>query len=200
MQHRHLLPDEIDQLLDSESGFDVAHLKAHFKAHLDACPACAQLLADARVVCDTIEQLQHFAPSPRFSASVMADVQVIEPWHIALTTGAQRLMPASRPMRAVMLASGSLVAIGLSAGAVWLSTRPDMTLYAAGLAASRVLRALLDATGTLINDTFGQTALDALHSGSVSRVGLGGVVVLTAIGVATVGLRAAATSARRARE
>jgi hypothetical protein len=83
---------------------------------------------------------------------------------------------------------------------VWLSTRPDMTLYAAGLAASRVLRALLDATGTLINDTFGQTALDALHSGSVSRVGLGGVVVLTAIGVATVGLRAAATSARRARE
>lgn len=196
MQQRHLLPDEIDQLLDSESSVDVAPLLAH----LDACSACAQQLADARVVCDTIEQLQHFAPSPRFTASVMAQVRVVEPWHVALTTSAQRLIPASRPMRVVMLASGSLMALGLSAGAVWLSTRPDMTLYAAGLAASRVLRALLDATGTIINDTFGQTALDALRSGSVSRVGLGGVVVVTAVGVATIGLRAAATSARRARE
>lgn len=196
MQQRHLLPDEIDQLLDSESSVDVAPLLAH----LDACSACAQQLADARVVCDTIEQLQHFAPSPRFTASVMAQVQVVEPWHVALTTSAQRLIPASRPMRVVMLASGSLMALGLSAGAVWLSTRPDMTLYAAGLAASRVLRALLDATGTIINDTFGQTALDALRSGSVSRVGLGGVVVVTAVGVATIGLRAVATSARRARE
>ena len=196
MQQRHLLPDEIDQLLDSESSVDVAPLLAH----LDACSACVQQLADARVVCDTIEQLQHFAPSPRFTASVMAQVRVVEPWHVALTTSAQRLIPASRPMRVVMLASGSLMALGLSAGAVWLSTRPDMTLYAAGLAASRVLRALLDATGTIINDTFGQTALDALRSGSVSRVGLGGVVVVTAVGVATIGLRAAATSARRARE
>lgn len=196
MQQRHLLPDEIDQLLDSESSVDVAPLLAH----LDACSACVQQLADARVVCDTIEQLQHFAPSPRFTASVMAQVRVVEPWHVALTTSAQRLIPASRPMRVVMLASGSLMALGLSAGAVWLSTRPDMTLYAAGLAASRVLRALLDATGTIINDTFGQTALDALRSGSVSRAGLGGVVVVTAIGVATIGLRAAATSARRARE
>lgn len=196
MQQRHLLPDEIDQLLDSESSVDVAPLLAH----LDACSACVQQLADARVVCDTIEQLQHFAPSPRFTASVMAQVRVVEPWHVALTTSAQRLIPASRPMRVVMLASGSLMALGLSAGAVWLSTRPDRTLYAAGLAASRVLRALLDATGTIINDTFGQTALDALRSGSVSRVGLGGVVVVTAVGVATIGLRAAATSARRARE
>jgi hypothetical protein len=196
MQHRHLLPGEIDQLLDDASGVDVVPLRAH----LEACPDCAQKLADARLVCESIEQLQHFAPSPRFTASVMAQVQVVEPWHVALTNTAHRLVPASRRVRAVMFASGSLLAIGLSAGVVWLLTRPDMALYAAGLAAGRARRVLLDATGTVITDAFGQPALDALHSGSVSRVALGGALVLTAVGLATVSLRAAATSARRARE
>ncbi len=196
MQHRHLLPDEIDQLLDGESGFGVTPLKVH----LDSCPDCSQKLADARLVVEALEDLQHFAPSPRFAASVMAQVQVVEPWHVALTEGARRLVPESRPMRVVMVASASLMGLGLSASALWLTMRPDVTLYAAGLAAGRARGALLDATGNLINDAFGQSALEALRSGGLTSVALGGAVLLTAVGVATVGLRAAATSARRARE
>ena len=196
MQHRHLLPDEVDQLLDGASGLDAAPLRAH----LAGCPDCTRQLADARIVCDALDALQHLAPSPRFTASVMAQVQVLEPWHVALANGAQRLLPASRPMRMVMLASGALVAVALSATAIGLAMRPDLALYAAGLAAGRARGALLDAAGTLIHDVFGQTALEALRSGGGSTVALGGAVLLTAVAVASVGLRAAATTARRTRE
>ena len=88
MQHRHLLPDEVDQLLDGASGLDAAPLRAH----LAGCPDCTRQLADARIVCEALDALQHLAPSPRFTASVMAQVQVLEPWHVALANGAQRLM------------------------------------------------------------------------------------------------------------
>jgi hypothetical protein len=196
MQHRHLLPDEIDQLLDGESGFGVTPLKAH----LDSCPDCSQKLADARIVVDALEDLQHFAPSPRFAANVMAQVQVVEPWHVAVTAGARRLVPESRPMRVVMAASASLMGLGLSASAVWLTLRSDVTLYAAGLAAGKARGALLDGAGRVIGDAFGQGALDAIRSGGTTSLAFGAAVLLTAVGVATVGLRAAATSARRARE
>lgn len=196
MHHRHLLPDEIDQLLDGESGFGIAPLKAH----VDTCPDCAARLADARIVVDVLEGLQHFAPTPRFSANVMARVQVVEPWYVAAASGARRLVPESRPLRVVMAASASLVGLGLSASAVWLSLRSDVTLYALGLAAGRAREAMVDATGRIVAEAFGQGALEAIRTGGTTNLAVGGVLLLSAVGVATVGLRAAATSARRARE
>ena len=80
MQHRHLLPNEIDLLLDGEVGFGVAPLRAH----VDDCASCRGRLAEARVVSDALDNLPRFAPAPAFTNRVMAHVQVVEPWHVAL--------------------------------------------------------------------------------------------------------------------
>ncbi|HVT40589.1 MAG TPA: hypothetical protein VHE78_16215, partial [Gemmatimonadaceae bacterium] len=67
MQHRHLLPNEIDLLLDGEVGFGVSPLRAH----ADDCEPCRARLADARLVVEALERLPHFAPSMRFANQVL---------------------------------------------------------------------------------------------------------------------------------
>ena len=67
MKHRHLLPDEIDQLLDGEAGFGVAPLLSH----VEECPTCREELAEARQVVSALERMPHFAPSPTFSRACM---------------------------------------------------------------------------------------------------------------------------------
>ena len=53
MQHRHLLPNEIDLLLDGEVGFGVAPLQAH----VAACEDCQARLARSRKVVHALEDL-----------------------------------------------------------------------------------------------------------------------------------------------
>ena len=52
MEHRHLLPDEIDHLLDGEAGFGVAPLMGH----VEACSACRAELAEARQIVSALER------------------------------------------------------------------------------------------------------------------------------------------------
>src|SRR5215210_182194 len=52
VNHRHLLPDEIDQLLDDETGFGMAPLQAH----LSECDACRGRYEDARAVTELIDK------------------------------------------------------------------------------------------------------------------------------------------------
>src|SRR5258708_1997128 len=112
MNHRHLLPNEIDLLLDGEVGFGVSPLRAH----VDECADCQARLAGSRRVVDVLEDLQHFAPSPRFSDRVMAQVQIIEPWHVAMTEMAQRFVPRSAPVKTLMMATASAMALALTSG------------------------------------------------------------------------------------
>src|SRR3954467_1648821 len=79
VNHRHLLPDEIDQLVDDEIGFGTAPLKAH----VAECRDCQVRLEEARAVTGLIEQLPRLAPSHRFTDRVMAQVPVFVPWHVA---------------------------------------------------------------------------------------------------------------------
>ena len=58
--NRHLLPEEIDLLIDGEAGFGVAPLKAHVRR----CAECRGELEDARAVLAALDQLPHLAPSP----------------------------------------------------------------------------------------------------------------------------------------
>ncbi len=195
MQHRHLLPNEFDLLLDGEAGFGVAPLRAH----IEECAACAARLAEARLVCDVLELLPHFAPTPRFATKVMAQVQVVEPWHVAASTTAQRLLPRSRPVRLVMGASAALVATTLSASFVWLAFRADMALYFVGIVADRARAALVNATGTLIQETFGAAALDAIRGAGLAGIAVGAGVTFAALGGATWGFRALVSASRNRR-
>jgi hypothetical protein len=196
MQHRHLLPNEIDLLLDGEVGFGVAPLQAH----VAACEDCQGRLARSRRVVDALEDLERFAPRPQFADRVMAHVQIVEPWHVAMLDTARRFVPQSTQMRVVMAATASAIALVLTSGAVWLALHADLALYSFNLAAGRARGALMDAATSVIGTAFGQSGLDALHSSGLRGLALGAGVMVVAAGGATFGLRALASSSRRSRE
>ena len=193
MQHRHLLPDDINQLLDGETGFGVAPLRAH----LDECPDCRARLDDAQIVVEALDRLQHFAPNVRFSDRVLQQVHVVEPWHIAAKQFAKHAIPKSRPMRVVMGATAGVAALMISASAVWIALRADVALYGYNLIVDRVRASLVSGVGGFIGDSFGQPALDALRTGEAAGIAMGAGVTLAAVGGATFGFRALAKASRR---
>lgn len=196
MNHRHLLPNEIDLLLDGEVGFGVTPLRAH----VDGCEDCQARLARSRKVVDLLEDLPHFTPTPRFADRIMAQVQIIEPWHVAVLDAARRFVPRSAPMRTVMTATASAVAIALTSGGVWLALHTDLALYSFNLAAARARGALMDGAASVISTAFGASGLDALRSSGVRGVAVGAGVMALAVGGAALGLRALASPPRRGRE
>jgi hypothetical protein len=196
MHHRHLHPIEIDLLLDGEVGFNVAPLRAH----VDECAACRAKLADAKVVTSKLDNLPRMAPSASFANKVMAQVQVVEPWHVALTSTAKRLVPQSRPMRVVMAASAGMIALGISSAAVWLSFRTDVAMYIAGLANERIRTAVASGLGSFARNVFGAGAVDALGTQGPAALAIGLGVAVVAAGSAAYGLRALTLASRRTRE
>jgi hypothetical protein len=196
MHHRHLHPIEIDLLLDGEVGFNVAPLRAH----VDECAACRAKLADAKVVTSKLDNLPRMAPSASFANKVMAQVQVVEPWHVALTATAKRLVPQSRPMRVVMAASAGMIALGISSAAVWLSFRTDVAMYIAGLANERIRTAVASGLGSFARNVFGAGAIDALGTQGPAALVIGLGVAVVAAGSAAYGLRALTLASRRTRE
>ena len=194
MEHRHLLPDEIDQLLDGEAGFGVAPLAAH----IEACATCRAELAEARQIVGALERLPHFAPLPSFGDRVMSQVQVFEPWHVSALDTARQWLPSSKSARVLAVATTSVFALTVSVLAVWMAVRLDAFLFFFDLVSQRARSALFDAVGGAIANTFGSAAVDALRAGGVTAaLGVTGFVVLVI--VATVGLRALVGTARRRR-
>ncbi|HMI58475.1 MAG TPA: hypothetical protein VK511_10530, partial [Gemmatimonadaceae bacterium] len=92
---RHLLPEEIDLLLDGEVGFGTPPLKAHVRS----CTVCSKELEGARALVRQLEHLPHIAPSPLFASRVMSRVQLFVPWHVALLDSVRGLIPQSRALR-----------------------------------------------------------------------------------------------------
>lgn len=194
MNHRHLLPDEIDQLLDGEAGFGVAPLLAH----VEQCSRCRAELEEARQVLAALEQLPHFALPVGFSDRVMRQVQVFEPWHVTALDAVRRWVPASSGAR--LLAAGSAFALALvvSATAVWAAVRLDAFLFFFDVASQRARAALVDTIGRAIAGAFGDTALEALRTGGmVASVGVMGFLAFVVLAI--LALRALVATARRHR-
>jgi hypothetical protein len=189
MEHRHLLPDEIDQLLDGETGFGIAPLTAHVRE----CAQCrAELEAGQRVVA-AIEQLPRLAPSPLFAEHVMAQVQVYEPLDVTIRDAAgawaRRLIPQSRPLRVVAATGGLTIALALSVACVWLGTHIQAVFFFGSLVRARLRDAIVGQLGAVASGIFGSRAIEA--------VGTAGPVVLLAIAAAFVVLTFAAGFAVR---
>ena len=195
MEHRHLLPDEIDLLLDDEAGFGVAPLKAHVRR----CAECRAELEDARAVLAALDQLPHLAPSPLFAERVMQQVTVFEPWHVAALNSARRLVPRSSPARAVAALGGLSAAVILTVASIWMVARLDILVFVAGVAIERARTAMLGAVSGAITATLGEPALALLGAGG----GMGAALVLSAflasLVLAVAGLRVAAGASRRQR-
>ncbi len=193
MQHRHLLSNEIDLLLDGEAGFGVAPLRAH----VDECADCRARLEEARVVADALERLPHLAPRPDFADRVLTRVQIVEPWHVAAVDTARRFVPESRPLRALVFAGASVASVAVSASAVWIAFSANLTLGSATVVTGRVRSALVYGAQQGFESAFGAGAADALRANGSVAVAAAGIGLLAAVGAAALGFRALASASRR---
>jgi anti-sigma factor RsiW len=194
MNHRHLLPNEIDLLVDGEAGFGVAPLRAHILE----CSECRERLEDARVVVDALESLPHFAPDSRLADRVMAQVPVFVPAHVAARDSVRRWLPQSSAARTAAVALGTTVGGALTLAMIWLATRGDAVLFISGLLGDRVRAAVAGAARDLAVALLGESALTALQAtGAVGVTLLLFGFLLTAVGTVA-GIRRLATAGRRA--
>jgi len=196
MNHRHLLPDEIDLLLDDdEVGFGVNPLKAHIRD----CADCRTLVDEARLVVDALEDLPHFAPSHTFADRLMAQVPVFVPWHVAARQSIERYLPQSRSARLAVGALATSAASILTVAILWIATQTDALTVASG-AASDQMRGLFYNAGRLVLSTvFGDQMFALIQS--TGRVGIAAALLglAAATGGSIAGLRALATVSSRRR-
>lgn len=186
MIHRHLLPNEIDLLVDGDAGFGVAPLRAH----VDACDECRVQVEAVRAVASRLDAIPHFSPRLGFADRVMTNVQVIEPWHVALTETAARLIPESAPMRVLALAGAAIATMTISGSALWLAFRADLAVWSYGVVLERGREGFVAALADVIAAALAATGTGVATLGLVSAVLAG-----TTIG-AVFGFRRLAAAAR----
>lgn len=193
MQHRHLLSNEIDLLLDGEAGFGVAQLRAH----VDECTDCRSRLDEARVVADALECLPHLAPRSGFADRVLSRVQIVEPWHVAALNSVKRFVPESRPLRVVAMATVGLTSVAISAGAVWIALSANITIGSATVVTGRMRTALVALAQQGLEAVLGASAAQALQASGSVAMAAAAVAVLAAVGAAAFGFRALASASRQ---
>ncbi len=193
MNHRHLLPDEIDLLVDGESGFGVAPLRDH----IDECTECRLRLEDAQIVVDALETLPHFAPDSRLTDRVMARVPVFVPAHVAARDSVARWVPRAGAARIAAAAVFTLAAGLLTLMMIWLAAQGDAAVFISGLLGDRVRTAVLGAARDVAVALLGDSALAALQStGAIGVSLLLAGFVLTAFGTVA-GIRRLASAGSR---
>jgi hypothetical protein len=192
VNHRHLLPNEIDLLVDGEGGFGLAPLRAHVRE----CATCRTDVEEARRVADALEELPHFAPIMGLADRVMAQVPVFVPWHVAARDAVLRWVPTSRPLRVATLTVGTAVASVLTIATLWLIAQGDLVALAAGLAGDRVRELVGDGLRELAALLFGEQFLVLLQQTGMIGAGLAALGFLGAAVGAVAGLRAIASSNR----
>ena len=193
MQHRHLLSNEIDLLLDGEAGFGVAPLRTH----VDGCAECRTRLDEARVVADALECLPHYAPRPGFADRVLSQVQIVEPWHVAALAIARRFVPESRPLRLLAMAGASVASVAISASAAWIALSTDLTVASATVLTARLRDAVLSGAAQGLEAIVGAGAAGALRANGAMAVAAGGFALLAAVAAAAFGFRALASVSRQ---
>jgi len=196
MNHRHLLPDEIDLLLDDEVGFGVQPLKAHIRD----CEDCRLQVEEARFVVDALEDIPHFAPSHTFADRVMAQVPVFVPWHVAARESIAQWLPQSRPARILVGTFATSVASVLTVAILWIATQTDVLVLASGAAGDRVRSLVFEAGRVVLATVFGDQMFRIIQSTGVVGVAaaLLGLAAATAGSIAGLRSLAIASSRRRA--
>lgn len=189
MNHRHLLPNEIDLLVDGEAGFGVAPLRAH----IQECAECRERLDDAQVVVDALQVVPHFAPDSRLADRVMARVPVFVPAHVAARDSVQRFVPSSAPWRVAALAAAASMAGVFTLALVWLASRGDAVVFMSGVLGDRIRTAVLGAGRDVALALLGESAMTALQStGALGASLLVLAFLLTGVGTVA-GIRRLAT-------
>lgn len=197
MNHRHLLPNEIDLLLDAEeeAGFGVAPLRAHIRE----CAECSARLDEARVVVEALESLPLFAPSHRFADRVMAEVPVFVPWHVAAREAVAGWVPRSRPARIAVLAGGAAMATTLTVAMLWVVTQADLVAFTSGVLGSELRDFVVGGLRSFVTAVFGDQVFVAVQQAGMLGLGLAVGAFVVAAGGALLGLRTLALASGRRR-
>lgn len=193
MDHRHLLPEEIDLLLDGEEGFGVNPLKAH----LAQCAGCRAEYEAQREVSLALEALPHIAPSARFADKVMSNVQVFEPWHVTWRDNLRRALPRTQVGRALVFGTGGVMAITMTMLTVWLAHRADAVLFLGALIGQRTREAISGGVHDAVVATVGQGAATTVAANGVAGVAVAASVLAIAVLGTAFGLKTLASAARR---
>jgi hypothetical protein len=195
MNHRHLLPDEIDLLLDDEVGFGVNPLRAHVRD----CAECRAKVEEARLVVDVLEDLPHFAPSHNFASRVMSQVPVFVPWHVTARQTIARYLPESRSARIAVGALATAVASVMTVAILWLTTQTDVLVVASGTAGEQARGLVFDAGQSILSAVFGDQMFAIIQRTGQLGIAAALLGLVAATGGSIAGLRALATASSRRR-
>ena len=194
MNHRHLLPDEIDLLLDDEVGFGVTPLKAHIRD----CAHCRSQVEEARLVLDALEDAPHFAPSHTFADRVLSQVPVFVPWHVTARDTVARWLPQSRPARIAVAALATSAASVLTIVMLWIATQIDVVALATGVAGDQMRGFVYDAGRQILATVFGEQFFAVIQRTGTIGIAAALLGLIALAGGSVAGLRAlAAASSRR---
>ena len=179
--NRHLLPAEIDLLLDGEVGFGTAPLKAHVRR----CEECRSELEAARSLVRQLEHLPRFAPSPVFASSVMARVQIYVPWYISAWDRVRGLVPQSRPARVLAGAGAVSVLLAITLLSLAVVTRLDALIFAIDLGYMRLQEWGSAMLAAAVSAALGDAALNAVRSaGWFGLLAMLSLIAITTAGAA----------------
>lgn len=193
MIDRHLLPDEIDLIVDGDAGFGVAPLRAHLRT----CGDCRGRVDEAREVVAALEELPHLAPSSLFAERVMAQVHVFEPWHVAARNSLRRFMPRSVPARAAAAMGAVAATLVLAALSIFAATRFDLVAFATSAALTRSRGIVAGVVESVVGATLGPAALDFIRATGAIGLATSLVVLLAIAAVAVLGVRRLALASSR---
>jgi len=192
VQHRHLLPNEIDLLLDEESGFGVKPLREHVRD----CADCRARLEEAQEVVSALGSIPQFAPRMGLADRVMSQVPVFTPWHVAARDAiAERIPsgPAARAFAATIVAVAGSLVTGLT---LWIVTRGDILAMFSGLVGEQARETAANAFSQLIVTALGPQMLQVMQQVGPIGIALAGGGFLIASLATIFGLRLIATSSR----
>lgn len=188
---RHLLPDELDLLLDGETGFGVQQLTGHLRD----CAQCRDELAALRAFVLGLETLPEMAPAGGFADRVMLEVHVFEPWHVAIRTSVAGWMPASPAMRFAAGTALTSAATLVTGAAVWAWAHREPAVFVGGLVTERAREGLFASLTAAAQTLVGP--LGSTWGSGLPLFAVAGATLLTGAGLGFLGLRAVAARARR---
>jgi hypothetical protein len=195
LNHRHLLPEEIDLLLDGEEGFGVQPLKAH----LAQCAGCRAEFEAQREVVLAIEGLPHISPSPMFAHKVMSQVQIFEPWHVTWRDTVRGWFPSTPMGRRLVFGTGGVMAVTMTLLTVWLAQRADAVLFVGNLVAQRSRGAAYEGFRAFLTSLVGADAATAVAANGATGIALALATLVVAVPRTAYGLKSVASVARRRR-
>ncbi|MGH7637133.1 MAG: hypothetical protein ACREOK_05735 [Gemmatimonadaceae bacterium] len=192
MQHRHLLPNEIDLLVDGETGFGVQPLREH----VAACSDCRARLAEAQDVVSTLSAVPLLSPRMGLADRVMSQVPVFVPWHVSARDTIREWMPTSPVARVLAATLVAVVGTLVSGLTIFIAMRDDILATLTAAVGEQARSSFADALGNVVVALFGPQVVGAIQQLGPMGIALAGGGFLVASLATVLGLRLIATSSR----